>query len=75
MRTPCSSVVRVRKEKNRGGGKLRKTTTPTPKFANLCRFKNNTPCALLVKVPLTGGLAVLSGSEPVAGKRGGGGYD
>jgi hypothetical protein len=29
---------------------------------------------LRVKVPLTGGLAVLGAGKPVAGKRGGGGY-
>ena len=38
------------------------------------RCENNTMGALCVKVPLTGGLLILSGSEPVARKRGGGGY-
>jgi hypothetical protein len=37
-------------------------------------YQNNTVWVGQVKVPLTGGLAILSGSEAVAGKRGGGGY-
>ena len=43
--------------------------------SKLVSVTNNTPYTLNVKVPLTGGLSVLSGRKPVARKIGGGGYD
>jgi hypothetical protein len=58
-----------------GAAQTEGNTTPTGTAMSNNGSKIIPPWGLDVKVPSTGGLAALSGSEPVAGKRGGGGYD